>query len=250
VPQDRLAEAQTQFAGQLCVTPTSGTTALILNTHRAPFTDVRVRRAINYAVDLGKVAALLGAGFQPACQILPIGLPGYRRYCPYTTTPDPAGVWHRPELARAEQLIAASGTRGTSIAIWNLWDEALAPADHYIASLLDRLGYPTHIKDFAGADPTGDPRFADSRTAAQATLYAIPIGLPFPPPLRSSKPTSPANRSSPARPSTQIGGSSATTDSTPRSTARSTPKPPTRQTPPRSGHEPTAPRPTKPQQSR
>jgi YVTN family beta-propeller protein len=180
VPQDRLTEAQTQFAGQVQVTPTSGTTALILNTRTRPFTDVRVRRAVNFAVDRGKVAALLGQGSQPACQTLLIGLPGYRRYCPYTTTPDATGIWHGPDLARAERLVAASGTRGTPIIIWDLWDQRLAPADHYIASLLDRLGYPTRVKDFSGADPTGDPQFADSRTGAQAALYAIPIGLPYP----------------------------------------------------------------------
>jgi peptide/nickel transport system substrate-binding protein len=180
VPHDRLTEAQTQFAGQLHVTPTSGTMALILNTRMPPFTDIRVRRALNYAVDRAKLAALLGQDSQPACQILPIGLPGYRRYCPYTTSPDATGIWHGPDLAHAERLIAASGTRGTPITIWNLWDEGLAPADHYIASLLDQLGYPTRVKDFSGGDPTGDPRFADSRTGVQAALYTIPIGLPYP----------------------------------------------------------------------
>ena len=180
VPQDRLTETQTQHAGQVQVTPTSGTTALILNTRTPPFTDVRVRRAVNFAVDRAKVAALLGQDSQPACQTLPIGLPGYRRYCPYTTSPDATGIWHGPDLARAERLVAASRTRGTPITIWDLWDERLAPADRYIASLLDRLGYPTRVKDFSGADPTGDPRFANSRTGAQAALYAIPIGLPYP----------------------------------------------------------------------
>ena len=79
----------------------------------APFTDLRVRQAINYAVDRARIAALLGEDSQPACQILPVGLPGYRRYCPYTIDPNPAGVWHGPNLAKAERLIAASHTRGT-----------------------------------------------------------------------------------------------------------------------------------------
>ena len=46
---------------------------------------------------------------QPACQILPVGLPGYRPYCPYTIDPNPAGTWHGPDLARAERLIASLG---------------------------------------------------------------------------------------------------------------------------------------------
>jgi YVTN family beta-propeller protein len=183
VPQDRLGEVQTRFASRLYTTPLSGTAALILNTRVAPFTDVRVRRAINYAIDRAKIARLLGPDSQPACQILPVGLPGHRPYCPYTIDPNSGGSWHAPDLARAERLIAASPTRGTPITIWNLsfsTPHDAAPLDRYLTSLLDRLGYPTHVKDFSDADPTGPPRFADSRTGAQAAFYGIPLGLQYP----------------------------------------------------------------------
>jgi peptide/nickel transport system substrate-binding protein len=180
VPQHRLSEVQTRYAGRLYITPTSGTTALILNTRAAPFTDVRVRRAINYAIDRAKVAQLLGQDSQPACQILSVGLPGYRPYCPYTIGPNPRGAWQAPDLARAERLIAASGTRGTPITIWNLYPEGLGALDRYLVSLLDRLGYPTRVKDFSGADPNAPVRFADSRTSAQGALYYIPLDLLYP----------------------------------------------------------------------
>ena len=180
VPQDRLGEVQTRFAGQLYITPTSSTTALILNTRLAPFTDVRVRRAINYAIDRAKIGGLLGQDSQPACQILPVGLPGHRPYCPYTTDPNRAGAWHAPNLTKAKRLIAASGTLGTPITIWNLHDETLGALDRYLVSFFQRLGYPTRVKDFSGADPNAPVRFADSRTSAQAALYFIPLGLLYP----------------------------------------------------------------------
>jgi peptide/nickel transport system substrate-binding protein len=180
VPADRVIELQTRFASQLFVNPAASTDELVLNTRVAPFTDVRVRRALNYAIDRAKIAALLGHDMQPTCQILSVGLPGYRRYCPYTTDPNPWGAWNAPDLARAERLIAASGTRGTPITIWNLYEQGLAPADRYLVSLFDLLGYRTRVKDFSGADPTGPPRFADSRTAAQAALYGIPVGALYP----------------------------------------------------------------------
>ena len=180
VPQDRMSEVQTRFASRLYTTPTSGATALILNTRMAPFTDVRIRRAINYAIDRATIAQLLGQDSQPACQILPVGLPGHRPYCPYTVDPNPAGAWQAPDLAQAERLIAASGTRGTPITIWNLHDETLGALDRYLVSLLDKLGYPTRVKDFFGADPNAPVRFADSRTSAQAALYFIPLGLLYP----------------------------------------------------------------------
>jgi len=179
VPQDRMSEAQTRFAGQLYITPTSATTALILNTRVAPFTDVRVRRAINYAIDRAKIAQSLGES-QSACQILPVGLPGHRPYCPYTIDPSPAGIWHAANLAKARRLVAATGTRGTPITIWNLDEQNFGTLDRYLVSLFDRLGYPTRVKDLSNSNPTGPPRFADSRTSAQAALYEIPLGLQYP----------------------------------------------------------------------
>jgi YVTN family beta-propeller protein len=180
VPPDRETEVQTRFAGRLYITPTSSTTALILNTRLAPFTDIRVRRAINYAVDRAKIAQLLGQGSRPTCQILPVGLPGHRPYCPYTIDANRAGAWQAPNLARAERLIAASGTRGTPITIWNLDEQDFGTLDRYLVSLLDRLGYPTRVTDFSNSDPTGPPRFANSRTSAQAAVYSIPLGLLHP----------------------------------------------------------------------
>ena len=156
---------------------------LVLNTRSAPFTDLRVRQAINYAVDRTQEAALLGDESQPACQILPAGLPGYRPYCPYTINPSPVGTWTGPDLARAERLIQESGTRGTPITIWNLGapnPPHVAPSDQYLVSLLDRLGYPTHIKEFSGADAPAALHAADSRTAPQAVLEGIPSTLLYP----------------------------------------------------------------------
>jgi YVTN family beta-propeller protein len=170
-PADTLRALRTRFASQLHVHPLVATDALILNTRMAPFNDVRVRQAINYAIDRAKVARLLGSYSQPTCQILPPYLPGYRRYCPYTSDPNAGGVWHAPNLARAQQLIAASHTRGTRITIWNLgtFEPAFKAIGPYLVSLLDQLGYPTQIKDLS-SDSTAILRFADSRTSAQAAL--------------------------------------------------------------------------------
>ena len=173
VPPSRLNDLQTRFAKQLRATPAIATDALILNTRMAPFTDVRVRRAINYAIDRAKIARLLGQEARPACQILPPSLSGYRRYCPYTTDPNTAGTWQRPNLAEANRLIAASHTRGTPITVWNFggWGNDYTAIEPYLVSLLDRLGYPTTIKDLPS--PNAPVRFADSRTKAQAALTLI-----------------------------------------------------------------------------
>ena len=169
VPPDRINELQTRFASQLYVSRMAATDELVLNTRIAPFNDIRVRRALNYAIDRAKIARLLGPYSQPSCQTLPPYLPGYQPYCPYTLDPNPAGAWHAPDVAQAEHLVAASRTRGTPITIWNLGQSDYANIEPYLVSLLDRLGYPTRVKDM-WTDPNAPVRFADSRTRAQAAL--------------------------------------------------------------------------------
>src|SRR5262249_59253236 len=133
-PANRMAEVRTRFASRLYVNPNIITNLLVLNTRVAPFTDIRVRRALNYAIDRAKVARLLGQASQPTCQALPPYIPGYRRYCPYTLDPTAAGVWHAPNIAKATRLIAASHTRGTPITIWNLgtYQSDYTPVGRYL----------------------------------------------------------------------------------------------------------------------
>src|SRR6266508_3550992 len=93
---------------------------LFLNTRLRPFDDVRVRRAINYAVDRAAVVRTQGGPelAQPLCQIRPPSIAGYRPYCPYTLDRTRAGEWKAPDLARARRLVAASGTRGIKVTLW------------------------------------------------------------------------------------------------------------------------------------
>ena len=61
---------------------------LFLNTRQPPFTSLKARQALNYAIDRARIMQLLDFGSPgqaaPTCQILPAGSPGYQRYCPYT----------------------------------------------------------------------------------------------------------------------------------------------------------------------
>jgi YVTN family beta-propeller protein len=169
-PPDRMNEVQSQFASQLHVNPSLIVDELVLNTRVAPFTDVRVRRALSYAIDRGEIARLSGSEAQPTCQLLTPYIPGYERYCPYTLNPGAGGAWQAPDLGQARRLIGESHTRGTPITVWNLGllGES-SSVGRYVVSLLDRLGYPTRIRDLT-ADPTANGRFADSRTKAQVAI--------------------------------------------------------------------------------
>jgi YVTN family beta-propeller protein len=149
VAPSQLARLRVQHPGQLHLNPTFGVEFVSLNTHRPPFDDVRVRRALNYAIDRARIARMYGGRplATPLCQPLTPGFPAYRRYCPYTQNPRASGVWSAPDLAKARQLVAASGTQGEHVTLWGSPDEGFIPRElpAYIASVLRSLGYRTTL---------------------------------------------------------------------------------------------------------
>jgi peptide/nickel transport system substrate-binding protein len=117
---------------------------MFLNVGRPPFNDLRVRRAVNYAVDRAHIAALAGTPFaRPTCQLVPPTVSGYRPYCPYTIDPDATGQWKAPDLTRAKSLIEASGTSGQPVVVWAFADYVTEA--RYVIALLNRLGYKASL---------------------------------------------------------------------------------------------------------
>ncbi|MBV8219778.1 MAG: hypothetical protein JO325_15050, partial [Solirubrobacterales bacterium] len=179
-PANVLSELQTRFASQLNINPSDSAVLLWLNTRVAPFNDVRVRRALSYAVDRAEVANIVGLASRPTCQFLPPYIPGYERYCPYTRDPSANGAWLGPDVPEAKALIAASGTRGAQITIWTSpgWDAFvtdLTPVGRYLVSLLDQLGYRAHLRTVAA---TNTSFAADSRAKVQGGLLSYEPAYP------------------------------------------------------------------------
>jgi YVTN family beta-propeller protein len=151
VPSELVREVETQYATQVHAHPNWGVTYLFLNPRVPPFDDIRVRRAANYAANRSAAlpASAQGLGSEPTCQILPPNFPGYRRYCPYTVHPGPTGVWTGPDLKRARQLVAASGTIDIPVTIW-VPDNQTSEGP-VVGALMRSLGYRTRVKNVSSA---------------------------------------------------------------------------------------------------
>jgi peptide/nickel transport system substrate-binding protein len=74
----------------------------------------------------------------------------YRPYCPYTVDPDPAGTWTAPDMGRAEDLVAASGTEGMDVEVWET--AAFERVGRYFVSVLDDLGYRARLRVIGDPD--------------------------------------------------------------------------------------------------
>jgi ABC-type transport system substrate-binding protein/DNA-binding SARP family transcriptional activator len=154
--------------GQLRVNPQMITGFMFLNINVPPFNQLRVRQAVNLALDRQAVVTGYGGPLaaQPACQILPPYLPGYRRYCPYTRSPTADGRWHAPDLARARRLVAASGTTGMKITVWNTpTPQANVTETRDTVTALRQLGYRASLRLLP--DSTYFTYTNDSRNHAQ-----------------------------------------------------------------------------------
>jgi YVTN family beta-propeller protein len=145
-PVERLKGLLTRYPGRLHSSAVPWTDFMFLNTRVPPFDDLRVRRALNYAVDRKRMVALLGGPLtaRPTCQLLPPGAPGFRPYCPYSI--NPAGTWTAPNLPKAKALVAASGTTGMRVQVLAYEQFGRVGYGRYFASLLRRLGYRSSLR--------------------------------------------------------------------------------------------------------
>jgi YVTN family beta-propeller protein len=145
IPGPAYHRLEIQDPAQLHSNPQPVVDFAAVNTNTAPFTDIRVRQALNYAINRAKIVQLYGGPSlaTPICQPIAPGLPGYRRYCPYTRHPNANGTWTSPNMTRARQLVAQSGTHGERVVVWGSPDLEFVPPTipQYFVSVLRALGY-------------------------------------------------------------------------------------------------------------
>ncbi len=114
-----------------------------LNTHRGPFRDVRLRQAVNYAINRHELAAL-GSGYEPLPEpptdhYLPPGMPGFGNAHVYPLSPD---------LAKARQLVRLVHPGDRTVVLYTC-DADPCPAQAQIVKTdLGAIGLRVEVKTF------------------------------------------------------------------------------------------------------
>ena len=142
----------TRYPARVHTTLKLATEYLFLNTRLPPFTSLKARQAVSYAIDRGRILQLRNLAPGQAvvtCQILPADFPGHQGYCPYTTgTKD--GIWHSPDMAKARRLAKDSHTTNVPVTVWILKDFASRALDSYLVQVLKDLGYRAQQRTVPG----------------------------------------------------------------------------------------------------
>jgi peptide/nickel transport system substrate-binding protein len=135
-PADRYAAVKSKYEGsQFKVEPTISTYFFWMNTRQAPFDDVKVRQAVNYAVDTRALERIYAGQITGTHQILPPGMPGYKQFDLYPHS-----------LAKAKELVAAAKSSDREITVWTDNESPNNEAGEYLEGVLKDLGFETTLK--------------------------------------------------------------------------------------------------------
>jgi peptide/nickel transport system substrate-binding protein len=137
---DRLPEVEQQYSDRFRLEESINTYYWWMNTQTPPFNDLRVRQAVNYAVDQEALNRIFGGRLHPTQQILPPGMPGYKEY----------ELYPGPDLEKAQQLLAEANPSDKDITVWTDDEPDRKRLGEYYADLLTQLGFNTTLKVIAG----------------------------------------------------------------------------------------------------
>jgi peptide/nickel transport system substrate-binding protein len=136
-PVDRLSELQNKYANQIKVYTPANTFYFFMNNRVAPFDNVNIRKAVNYAINRQAMVRVQGGLASPTENILPPTYPQYQKtnYYPHN-------------LAKAKALVKAAGDVGTAVTVWTDDNESRRAPEigQYMVGVLNSIGFKATLK--------------------------------------------------------------------------------------------------------
>jgi len=120
---------------QMRVEPTRSTYYFWLNTQKAPFDDLKVRQAVEYAVDPEALSLIYSGQLAPTSQILPPDMPGYQAFDLYP---------HNMQTAR--KLMREADPKDRDITVWTDSESPNNDAGAYYQGVLKELGFHVSLE--------------------------------------------------------------------------------------------------------
>ncbi len=141
-PNDRLAELQSKYADQIKVYTPANTYYYFMNTRVAPFDNLKVRQAVNYAINREALVRIYGGLATPTQNVLPPTYPQYKKLNLYPYN-----------VAKAKELIKAAGATNADVTVWTSNNESRrAPeAAQYLQQVLKSIGLNAKLKEINAA---------------------------------------------------------------------------------------------------
>jgi peptide/nickel transport system substrate-binding protein len=106
-----------------------------LNSTVEPFNNLKVREAVNYAVDPAALERIYTGQIVGTQQILPPGMPGYKKFELFPH-----------DLKKAKELVAESGVKDKEVTVWTDSESPNNDAGTYYAGVLNEIGLKAELK--------------------------------------------------------------------------------------------------------
>jgi peptide/nickel transport system substrate-binding protein len=106
-----------------------------MNMTRAPFNNLKVREAVNYAISSEAMERIYAGSLKQLRQVLPEGIPGHKEYDLYPYN-----------MAKAKELIAEAKPSDTNITVWTDSEPTQEEAGAYYQDQLNKLGFNSKLK--------------------------------------------------------------------------------------------------------
>lgn len=135
-PADLYAKVKDEFEGtQFRVERPVNLYYFWMNTTRPPFDDLKVRQAVNYAINTAALERIYAGSLAAEHQILPEGIPGHE---PFNLYPH--------DMAKAKELLGQANPSDREITVWALNESPNDEAAAYYQGVLEELGFDAKLK--------------------------------------------------------------------------------------------------------